>query len=85
MILNSEMNIFSASDRSHCHHSKAPQDISTNFFQVTLLQISTLVVIRLLSVPPKALFETLHEAIEAASGWSENGKTVPMFSTVHES
>ena len=73
MILNSEMNIFfSASDLSPCHRSKAPQDISTNFLQVTLLQTSILVVIRLQSVPPKALFETLQEAIKAAFDWTEN-------------
>lgn len=34
--------------------------------QVILLKISNPVVSRLLSVPPNATFETLHEAIEAA-------------------
>ena len=70
MILIPEVNIyFSASDLSDSHHSKAPQDSSTNFLlQVTLLPTSTPVVNRLLTVPPKALFETLHEAMRLLSG-----------------
>ena len=66
------------------------KDSSTNFLlQVTLLRTSTPVDTRLLFVPPKALFETLHKAIETAFDWSENeasnGKTLPIFSVVHGS